>query len=221
MKKIVAVAFSYAENSMNMRGLTLMDELLFFDGQYDMNDFNMPLCNSNKSDGNVPEGVNKFIKVMRDADILVFAIPEATGHYAAAFKNAMDWLICESKFNSDIAVDGAFYNKPVWVVTFTPVIPAVTPGESYEIGAGGRHFEMTRHLLNEKMGGAVHQEMFVFNDGWQYCRPGNVDWVRDACNEILRAIDFDPGERAPSYSMKDRPVKWLKRYEEWDASWKE
>ena len=72
-----------------------------------MNDFNMPLCNSNKSDGNVPEGVNKFIKVMRDADILVFAIPEATGHYAAAFKNAMDWLICESKFNSDIAVDGA------------------------------------------------------------------------------------------------------------------
>ena len=61
---------------------------------YDMTDFNMPICNKNSADGKVLARVHNFLKVIKDAEILVFAIPEATAHYSAGFKNAMDWIIC-------------------------------------------------------------------------------------------------------------------------------
>ena len=50
-EKIIAVSFSYAPNSMNLRGLKLMDHYLKFDSIYGMLDFNMPMCNINRSDG--------------------------------------------------------------------------------------------------------------------------------------------------------------------------
>ena len=74
MSKITGISFSYAKNSMNTRGLTLMD----LDSVHDMSDFDMPICNVNIADGNVPPSVHNFIKVLQDADILVFAIPHFT-----------------------------------------------------------------------------------------------------------------------------------------------
>ena len=70
-----------------------------------MTDFDMPICNSNKSDGNVPQSVNKFVDVLNNADVLVFAVSEATGHYSAGFKNAMDWLVVKSKFNAKLGTN--------------------------------------------------------------------------------------------------------------------
>ena len=92
LRVITGISFSYAKNSMNTRGLKLMN----LDETYDMSDFNMPICDVNKSDGKVITRVHNFLKVIEDADVLVFAVPEATAHYSAGFKNAMDWIISVS-----------------------------------------------------------------------------------------------------------------------------
>jgi len=201
---ITGISFSYAENSMNTRGLGLMG----LDYVYDMTDFNMPICNKNSADGKVLARVHNFLKVIKEADILVFAVPEATAHYSVGFKNAMDWIICSTHFNSDLGQDGPFSNKPIYVITFTPVTK----------NAGHRHFDMTRHLI-EKMGGIVY-DTFCMNNGWKECVPGNYEWVKDVCIEIFDHNNYwlnEPKERKPD--MKDRPQKWVEQYKEWDAKW--
>ena len=195
------ISFSYAKNSMNTRGLQLMQ----LDETYDMTDFNMPICDINKSDGKVITRVHNFLNVIKEADILVFAVPEATAHYSAGFKNAMDWIICATSFNADLGQDGPFSNKPVYLMTFTPVVK----------GAGGRHFDMTKHLV-EKMGGVVHNS-FVKNNGWKECIPGNYDWVKKECIEIFNTEVLDHVERKPA--MDDRPSRWVEQYKEWDDKW--
>lgn len=201
---VTGISFSYAKNSMNTRGLQLMH----LDNVYDMTDFNMPMCDVNKSDGKVLARVHNFLNKIKEADILVFAVPEATAHYSAGFKNAMDWIICATNFNADLGQDGPFSNKPVYLMTFTPVVN----------GAGGRHFEMTKHLI-EKMGGEVYNS-WVKNNGWKKCVPGNYEWVKEECDEIFDlSFTFlaEPRERKPD--MLDRPNKWLEQYKEWDAKW--
>jgi multimeric flavodoxin WrbA len=201
---IIGISFSYAKNSMNTRGLKLMT----LDSVYDMNDFNMPMCNVNKADGRVAPGVNKFIDKLIEANVLVFAIPEATAHYSAGFKNAMDWLICASNFNADLGQDGPFFNKPIYVITFTPVIS----------NAGDRHFEMTKHLLEDKMGGIVYNS-FVKHSGWKECVPGNYEWVRKEHEEILNTKMPEPHPRYDDW--KDKPNTWIEQYKIWEEQWKE
>ena len=199
---ITGISFSYAKNSMNTRGLKLMS----LNNIYDMNDFNMPICDINKSDGKVTQGVNKFIVKLVDADILVFAIPEATAHYSAGFKNAMDWIICATNFNADLGQDGPFSNKPVYVITFTPVIS----------NAGDRHFDMTKHLI-EKMGGIVYNS-FVKHNGWKECVPGNYEWIRKEREEILNTEMPEVIER--KIDMLDRPNIWIEQYNKWNNKWR-
>ena len=57
---VVGIGFSYADNSLQTRGLKLLNDKQLFTDMYEMLDFNMPVCNSNKSDGQVPDSVNKF-----------------------------------------------------------------------------------------------------------------------------------------------------------------
>ncbi len=207
IKKIVGISYSYADNSMNKRGLQLMKYWLEMD-VYGMTDFNMPMCNRNKSDGKVPYRVHSYINVLKEADILIFAIPEATGHYCSGFKNAMDWLICASKFNADLGQDSAFFNKPIYVMTFTP---------SHTI-AGGRHFKSTTHLLSEKMGGWV-VDCFVKHSCWEKCIPGNYEWLRKECDIIKRTETPKPINRTED--LLDRPEIWMQKYNEWDKLWLE
>ena len=56
--KLSAISFSYANNSMQTRGLTLLHERLKFNTIFDVR--NIPVCDSNKSDGNVPLSVIEF-----------------------------------------------------------------------------------------------------------------------------------------------------------------
>ena len=200
---IIGISFSYAENSMNTRGLKLMN----LDEMYCMRDFNMPVCNSNKCNGKVPWRVHSFIKQLRRADILVFAIPENTAHYGSGFKNAMDWLIVASNFNADLGQDGPFFNKPIYVITFTPVIS----------NAGDRHFKMTKHLLEDKMGGIVYNS-FVKHNGWNECVPGNYEWIRKECEEILNTKMPETIER--KIDMLDRPNVWIEQYNKWNNKWR-
>ena len=199
---ITGISFSYAKNSMNTRGLRLM----CLDNVYDMTNFNMPMCDVNKSDGRVGRDVNKFIDKLIDADILVFAVPEATAHYSAGFKNAMDWIICATSFNADLGQEGPFSNKPVYLMTFTPVVN----------DAGGRHFEMTKHLI-EKMGGIVYNS-FVKNNGWEECVPGNYEWIHKEREEILNTEM--PGVIERKEDMLDRPNIWITQYNKWNNKWR-
>ena len=203
LQVITGISFSYAKNSMNTRGLKLMG----LDDVYDMTDFNMPMCDINKSDGKVLARVHNFLNRMAEADILVFAVPEATAHYSAGFKNAMDWIICATNFNADLGQDGPFSNKPVYLMTFTPVVE----------GAGGRHFDMTKHLI-EKMGGKVYNS-FVKNNGWKECVPSNYEWIRKEREEILNTKMPKPINRKKD--MLDRPNVWIEQYNEWDKLWLE
>ena len=200
---IIGISFSYAKTSMNTRGLSLMG----LDEVYDMTTFNMPVCDSNKCDGKVPYRVHSFIKQLRRADILVFAIPEATAHYSAAFKNAMDWLIVASNFNADLGQDGPFFNKPIYIITFTP---------SHK-DAGHRHFDMSKHLLQDKMGGKVY-DCFVKNYGWRECIPHNTDWVAKEV-EVIRNTEMpEPHPRFDDW--KDEPGRWKEQYKNWNKQWR-
>jgi NAD(P)H-dependent FMN reductase len=206
---IVGISFSYAENSLQTRGLRLLSENISM-SVYDMLDFNMPICNSNKSDGIVPHSVEQFNTVLNNADILIFAISEATSHYSAGFKNALDWLVVKSKFNAKIGTDYTISNKPIFVITFTPTVCKKSMH-------GARHFNMTQHLL-EKLGSNVI-ELFVVNDSWKTIIPGN------------KLILTDISEKIQKYSSQYNPVKqelledtsstsWLRKYNEWNDKWK-
>lgn len=209
MTKLVSISFSYAENSLQTRGLKLLSENISM-SVYDMLDFNMPMCNSNKSDGIVPTSVNEFIDVLENADVLVFAISEATGHYSAGFKNAMDWLVVKSQFNAKLGTNYAITNKPIFIITFTPT--------KYEPN-GARHFEMSSHLLT-KLGSNVI-DTHVVNNSWNAIIPGNVDAVENYCTKIKNFINDYELPIKDTALINDNSNGWLSAYNEWDKKWTE
>lgn len=209
---IVGISFSYAENSLQTRGLSLLSKNIPMK-VYSMLDFNMPICNSNKSDGVVPLSVDKFNSVLESADILIFAISEATSHYNSGFKNAMDWLVVKSKFNARLGTDYTITDKPVFVITFTPTVYS-------EAMNGARHFDMTRHLL-EKLGSNV-VDMIVVHDCWRTIIPGNELHL----TEVSKSIEIFADNYQPNTISKDKDTddtsstRWLELYNEWDNKWK-
>lgn len=202
--KICGIAFSYSHCSMAYRGLSLMDHYLNFEwyGQVD----DIPICDSNIPDGNVPDSVIKLWNTMEECDVFVFAVPEATAHYSAAFKNIMDWFVVKSSFNADLGQKYPISNKPVYVITFTPVYK----------NAGSRHFDMTRHLLEEKLGANV-VNMVVKNKCWEYIIPHNHKFVKAECEEILQLKPSELVEEKPDMSYDVN--KWKREYEEWNRKW--
>lgn len=208
---VSGISFSYASNSLQTRGLMLLKETLALDDVHSMLDFNIPICDSNKSDGLVPQSVDQFDSVLATSDILVFAVSEATAHYSAGFKNAMDWLVVKSKFNSRLGTDYTISNKPIFVVTFTPTV-------KNEHNNGARHFDMTRHLL-EKLGSNL-VGMYVVNDAWRTIVPAN----HAAVEPIAAAIkDYASSYVKPAAIAKVEDTGspgWLKLYNEWNDKWK-
>ena len=206
---VVGISFSYADNSLQTRGLKLLQEKL--DIQVcDMLDYNMPICNSNKSDGQVPESVNSFCDVLESADILVFAISEATSHYSAGFKNAMDWLVVKSKFNAKLGTDYAITDKPIFVVTFTPTSKAPN---------GARHFDITKQLLT-KLGANV-VDCIAVNNAWKTVIPGGLNAilsVYSAINDFM--YSYTPTLKNPPNKDDFSSPEWLKTYNEWDMAWR-
>ena len=207
--KLTAISFSYVDNSLQTRGLKLLQEKLDME-VFDMLDFHMPICNSNKSDGVVPSSVDKFVNVLEKSDVLIFAVSEATSHYCAGFKNAMDWLVVKSKFNARIGTDYAITDKPIFVITFTPT--SKKPN-------GGRHFDMTTELL-QKLGADV-KECHLINDSWKTVIPGGFNAVLS----VYSAVNSFLSTYIPS-SVKTRckddysSLTWLKTYNEWDLAWR-
>jgi len=206
---IIGISFSYAGNSLQTRGLKLLKEKLDIN-VFEMLDFNMPICNSNKSDGIVPNSVENFCNVLNNADVLIFAISEATGHYCAGFKNAMDWLVVKSKFNAKLGTDYAITDKPVFVLTFTPT--------KYEPN-GSRHFGMTTQLL-EKLGANVI-ECHVINNAWKTVIPEGFNALHGPYNALKSFLDTYTLSSTRTQQTEDKSsLEWLNSYQIWDEKWK-
>ncbi len=157
---------------------------------------NLPICDSNRPDGQVPRQLDVIDQKIRKSDTLVFAIPEYSGHYSVGFKNFMDWLVVKSNYNADLGQEYCLTDKTIYVITFTPS----------KKGAGDRHFDMTKELI-EKLGGKV-KKMFVKNDCWDNLTPKNYSFVENECKQILRK------------NMKNEVNGWTKKFNEWDSKWK-
>jgi NAD(P)H-dependent FMN reductase len=208
---ISGISFSYASDSLQTRGLTLLKEMLALNDVWSMSDFDIPVCSSNKSDGVVPLGVRQFDNVLATADILIFAVSEATAHYSAGFKNAMDWLVVKSKFNSRLGTDYAISSKPIFVVTFTPTV-------ANEHNNGARHFAMTRHLL-EKLGSDV-VGMHVVNDAWRTIIPGNYNAVESIAAAITEYSSTYVKPAVTDNVEDTNSMGWIKLYNDWNDKWK-
>tara|TARA_B100000085_G_scaffold23300_1_gene19585 strand:- start:31 stop:609 length:579 start_codon:yes stop_codon:yes gene_type:complete len=190
---ITAISFSYSDDSMNYRGLKLMNHFLNFDNLIRIN---LPICNSNKPDGETPKEVHELDDKIRKSDTLVFAIPEYSGHYSVGFKNFMDWLVVKSNYNADLGQDYCISDKSIYVITFTPSKP----------GSGDRHFTMTKELI-EKLGGKV-KKMFVKNLCWENLLPTNYSFIEKECKQIMRK------------TMKNEVGGWINKFNDWDDKWK-
>ena len=201
---IVGVSFSYAQDSMGLRGLQLMDHYLNFS---DIIEIDLPICNSNKPDGVVPKEVDIFNDRLLNGEIFIFSIPESMGHYSSAFKNAMDWLVINAIFNAGIGQDYPISNKPMYIITFTPVYS----------NAGHRHFDMTRHLLSDKMGCNI-ENMFVKNNGWENILPGNYEFVQKECDIILNTET--PKAKNRKLDMVSSVPVWVNQYNKWNNKWR-
>jgi len=205
--KISAFSFSNNNISLNTRGLYLMKNYIDFYVCKSMAEYKIPLIDSNDVDGKTPFEVKQFSKDLKDTDIFIFAIPEHTAHYSAVFKNAMDWLVVQSNMNNNLGTSYGFSNKPVFITTF-----------SASKKAGGRHFDMTKHLI-EKMGGVIAGTK-VFNDCWDNLIPSNKSFVESFCNEIYDFLGYYKGyDKIESKEWKDQ-TEFEKKYINWKKQWK-
>ena len=203
--KIVGISFSGADNSMSLRGLRLMDNFIDF---HNIVRPDLPIVDNISPDGVVPGAVELLWNQMEEADGFVFAVPEYTGHYSAHFKNVMDWLVVKSNFNADLGTSYPFSFKPFYVVTFTP-------SGNKEIG--GRHFEMTNHLLT-KMGGLA-QGHSVMNACWKYLLPNNPEFVKDLSQKVLDKFNTYESVERKENSVSDTVSNWNQQYEDWEEAW--
>ena len=190
---ITAISFSYSDDSMNYRGLRMMNHFINFDNLIRIN---LPMCNVNGPDGKIPKELDELHNKISESDKLVFAIPEYSGHYSVGFKNFMDWLVVKSNYNADLGQDYCITDKLIYVITFTPS----------KKGAGDRHFDMTKELI-EKLGGKV-KKMYVKNDCWDNLVPNNLSFVEKESKEIIRK------------TMKNEVGGWIEKYNDWDKKWK-
>ena len=209
LSKIKISAFSFSNNdvSLNTRGLYMMKDHLDLHICKSMNDYKMPLLDSNDVDGHVPKEVKNFDNDLRETDIFIFSVPEHTAHYSAVFKNAMDWLVVKSNMNNNLGTSYGFSNKPVFITTFTA-----------SKNAGGRHFDMTKHLI-EKMGGLVESTK-VFNDCWDNLIPSNKSFVENFCHEVNDFVRYYKGQdEIEVKKWKDQSV-FTEKYNKWKKQWK-
>ena len=205
--KISAFSFSNNPNSMNTKGLFMMNDYINFHVCKSMSDYNMKLLDTNDVDGKVDEGIKEFDKDLHDTDVFVFAVPEHTAHYSAVFKNAMDWLVVKSNMNNNLGSTYGFSYKPIVLITFTP-----------SKKSGGRHFDMTKNLL-EKMGGHV-VKTFVKNDCWDNLYKDNIGFIKNECEYI------DTFKQNIVTIEKQEPKQWKSKdemitsYNKWLEKWK-
>ena len=100
MKKIIALGGSNSKKSIN-KALAVYVASQVSDTETivaDLNDFDLPLYSIDReNESGIPHDAQKLNDLLESADGLVISLAEHNGSYAAAFKNAYDWLSRISK----------------------------------------------------------------------------------------------------------------------------
>lgn len=206
--KVCAVNFSYAENSMGWRGLNLFNDIQPFDALLNVSDYDIPICDSNRADGEVPECVHNMFDDMCGYDAYVFSVAEYSGAYCVGFKNIMDWFVVKTFYNSTLGEGYPFTNKPVVVLTFTPTTQN-----------GDRHFQMTSKLL-DKLGATV-ADSIVLQNGWNTVLPNNSDVFKTDHQRMLDSLNTCTINTVNVHPKAQKDAqRWVTKYEDWEDAWK-
>ena len=210
MNKIVAVNFSNASNSMQGRGIKLLNKFIPFHKVINLKDYNIPVLDSNMADGRVPECVIDFDKALIDADAYVFLVAEFMGGYCGQFKNAMDWLVVKTNYDKDLNIPYSISHKPMFSVTFSP-----------SNTNGGRHANMMKDLLKNFQ--VINHGHVVFNRGWENCVPNNYKWVEEEAKKMYEVLNtpYEKKNKITEHTDVRTICKWLHLYEEWDKKWQD
>lgn len=207
MTKIVGMAFSYSPNSMQFRGLQLLNEVIPFYKIYTLADFDIPLVKTNKPNGNSPESVKSFVQAMNEADALVFGIAEMVAQPFSGFKNAMEWLVIDINSDVDMSRSYCISHKPLVTTTFTP-------GPH----AGARHWDATNQLLFQL--NCKVKENYVFRDAWEKLLPGNVEYIEKEATDMLTHLNTPYIDEGIQVHHRVRSMgAWLDSYEVWNNAW--
>ena len=115
MKKIITIAGSNSQNSINRKLLSYTSDLL---GNVelisiDLNDFVLPIYGVDfEAENGIPPAVKRLNEVFDTADGFIIALAEHNGTYTAVFKNTLDWL---SRANIKVWRD-----KPTFLMATSP-----------------------------------------------------------------------------------------------------
>jgi len=210
--KLTGISFSLSENSMNYRGLSLMQHWLDMEIK-PIGDFNLPLMNKNVSDGDVPVEVDAWIDYLKQFDGYVFAVPEYTHHLNAVFRNSLDWIVIKYFRDNKLRVNEVFEHKPAKIVTFTP-----------SKDSGGFHLDATQDFCKMNCVNVVDRGK-IMDLGWNNVRPRNYKYVEKLCNDIkkqfkkVKKLGVYPPEGVKSAYEENEPQWWVPLYNEWNESW--
>ena len=210
MNKIVAVNFSNATNSMQGRGIKLLNKFIPFHKVINLKDYNIPVLDSNMADGRVPDCVIDFDKALIDADAYIFFVAEFMGGYCGQFKNAMDWLVVKTNYDKDLNIPYSISHKPMFSVTFSP-----------SNTNGGRHANMMKDLLKNFQ--VINNGHIVFNRGWENCVPNNYQWVEEEAKKMYKVLNtpYEKKNKITEHTDVRTICKWLHLYKEWDKKWQD
>ena len=115
MKKIITIAGSNSQQSMNKQLLSYASDLL---NQVeilpiDLNDYVLPIYGVDyEAENGIPTAVKRLDELLNTADGFVISLAEHNGSYAAVFKNTIDWL---SRVNMKI-----WREKPMLLMATSP-----------------------------------------------------------------------------------------------------
>ena len=105
MKKIITLAGSNSKESINKRLANYAANKIENTEvvSLDLNDFDLPLYGIDlENESGIPADAQRLFDAVRSADGLVISLAEHNGSYAAAFKNALDWMS---------RIDGKIWNQ--------------------------------------------------------------------------------------------------------------
>jgi NAD(P)H-dependent FMN reductase len=179
---LLSLSTSHAPNSLNYRGLLVLNELTNMGTIDGLHNYDIPVVNVNGMDEKLPPDVKRLLDRMFEFDQFIFAIPEFTGMMSSGTKNLLDWVVVATNMNLDHGGGYPWTDKHVILVTFTP---SGTEG-------GGRHMKQTSEIFT-KLGARVkHTE--VFTNGWETVIPGNTEPFKVAVNRINNYMTYNPNK---------------------------
>jgi len=115
MKKVITIAGSNSQNSINRKLLTYASDLLEHVEviSIDLNDYVLPIYGVDFEDENgIPTAVKRLNELLDKTDGFIIALAEHNGTYTAVFKNTLDWL---SRANMKV-----WREKPVLLMATSP-----------------------------------------------------------------------------------------------------